>query len=121
MFFNPKIPGDAACSIFRLFFFFGNELRTWPLNNLLKLNDFFLSVSPHNITRLSNITIQIGSTEITPSSSINSSQLAKIKKSTFLTCPCHNIHMVESVGLKKIQLYLENYDFCEYMQFGEIL
>ena len=29
--------------------------------------------------------------------------------------------MEEAVGLKKIQLYLENNDFCEYVKFGTIL
>ena len=73
MFFNPKVPGDAACTIFKLLSCV-NELRTWLLNNMLKLNDskteFFISASPHNMARLSNITFQIGSSEIFPSPSI---------------------------------------------------
>ena len=40
--------------------------------------------------------------------------------STFLTCPCHKISSEEAVGLKKFQLYFENYDFHEYVKFGAI-
>ena len=43
---------------------------------------------------------------------INSSQLAKMKKS-------HVIYRDEAVGLKKMQLYLKNYDFCEYVDLGQ--
>ena len=52
---------------------------------------------------------------------VNGSRLVKMK-STFLTCPCHEIYRVEVVGIykKKIKLYLNKYDFCEYMKFGAI-
>ena len=42
-------------------------------------------------------------------------------KSTFHACPRHKIYRVEAVGLKKFQLYLSNYDFCENVKFGAIL
>ena len=38
--------------------------------------------------------------ESVPLASINGSQLAKIKESSFLACPCHRIHMIEAVGQK---------------------
>ena len=41
-------------------------------------------------------------------------------KRVFLTCPCHEIYRDEAVGLKKMQLYLKNYDFCEHVEFGAI-
>ena len=73
MSFNPKSPGDAACAIFKLTACV-EELRVWLMNNMLKLNDskteFFIAASPHNMTRLSDIKIQIGSAEIIPSSTI---------------------------------------------------
>ena len=50
----------------------------------------------------------------------NGSQLAKMKKSTFLTCPCHKIYRVEAVGLKSFNYTLKNYYFCENMKFGAI-
>ena len=49
----------------------------------------------------------------------NGSQLTKMKK-VFLTCPCHGIDRDEGVGLKKLQIYLKNYDLCENVEFGAI-
>ena len=41
-------------------------------------------------------------------------------KRVLLTCPCHE-NRDEAVGLqKKMQLYMKNYDFCEYVEFGAI-
>ena len=39
-------------------------------------------------------------------------------KRAFLTCHCHKIYRDEAVGLKKMQIYLKNYDFCETVKFG---
>ena len=41
-------------------------------------------------------------------------------KRVFLTCPCHKIYKDEAVSLKKLQIYLKNYDFCETVKFGVI-
>ena len=41
-------------------------------------------------------------------------------KRVFLTCPCHEIYRVESVGLKTSNYTLKDYDFCEYVKFGAI-
>ena len=49
---------------------------------------------------------------------VSSSQLAKMNKS--LHFPAIKIHIVEAVGLKKFQLYLKNYNFCENVKFGAI-
>ena len=49
---------------------------------------------------------------------VNGSQLAKLKKYIPDICPCYKIYREEAVGLKKFQLYLKNYDFCEYVKFG---
>ena len=38
-------------------------------------------------------------------------------KSTFLTCPCHEIYREEAVGVKNSN-YTKKYDFCEYVKFG---
>jgi hypothetical protein len=71
--FDPKIPGDAACALFKLTRCI-EELRNWLNDNMLKLNDskteFFIASSPHNMTRLSDMRIHIGVAEITPSSTI---------------------------------------------------
>ena len=48
----------------------------------------------------------------------NGSQLAKMKKRVFLTYPCHEIYRDEAV--EKLQRYFENYDLCEYVEFGAI-
>ena len=48
---------------------------------------------------------------------LNGSQMAKLKKKIFLSCYFHEMYM-EVVGLKKI--YLKNYDFSEYVEFGAI-
>jgi hypothetical protein len=73
MSFNPKIPGDATCAIFKLSTCV-EELRHWMLSNMLKLNDskteFFIATSPHNMPRLSDHHIQIGDVEVYPSASI---------------------------------------------------
>ena len=34
-------------------------------------------------------------------------------KSTFFTCPCHNVLRVKAVGLKSSNHTLKKYDFCE--------
>ena len=41
-------------------------------------------------------------------------------KTVLLTCPCHDMYRDEAVDLKKMQIYLKNYDFCEYLEFGAI-
>ena len=42
-------------------------------------------------------------------------------KSTFLTCPCHEIYRVETVGQKKSNYTLKITIICEYVKFGAIL
>ena len=42
-------------------------------------------------------------------------------KRVFLTCPCHEIFKDEACSWsKKLQMYLKNYDACEYVEFGAI-
>ena len=50
----------------------------------------------------------------------NGSQLVKMKKNRFLTCPCHKIYRVEAVGLS-MSNYTKKYDFYENVKFGAIL
>ena len=73
MSFDPNVPGDAACAIFKITSCV-EELRVWLMKNMLKLNDskteFFIAASSHNMNRLSDINFQIGSEVITPSSTI---------------------------------------------------
>ena len=47
---------------------------------------------------------------------LNGAQLAKMKKSI----PDMGIYRDEAVGLEKLQIYLKNYDLCEYVEFGAI-
>ena len=73
MSFDPNVPGDAACPIFKITSCV-EELRVWLMKNLLKFNDskteFFIATSSHNMNRLSDINFQIGSEVITPSPTI---------------------------------------------------
>ena len=73
MSFDPNVPGDAACAIFKITSCV-EELRVWLMKNMLKLNDaeteFFIAASSHNMNRLSDINFQIGSEVITPSPTI---------------------------------------------------
>ncbi len=116
MFFNPKVPGDAACAIFRLASCV-EELRLWLANNMLKLNDskteFFISASPYNMKRLSNITIQIGSTEIIPSSTIKN---LGVSFDTSMTMSDHVTSLCKSVNfllwnMARIRRFLDR-DAC---------
>ena len=56
--FDPNVPGDAACAIFKITPCV-EELRVWLMKNMLKLNDskteFFIATSFHNTNRLSDI------------------------------------------------------------------
>ena len=71
--FNPKIPGDSACAIFKLSSCVIN-ISHWMSCNKLKLNEskteFFIAASKHNLIKLKDTTICIGSEEIQPSSTI---------------------------------------------------
>ena len=71
--FDPKLPGEAACVIFKLSRCVA-EIRNWMTENKLKLNDskteFFIASPPHLMSRLSGTTLCIGTTEISPSATI---------------------------------------------------
>ena len=71
--FDPKLPGEAACVIFKLSRCVA-EIRNWMTKNKLKLNDskteFFIASPPHIMSRLSGTTLCIGTTEISPSATI---------------------------------------------------
>ena len=54
-------------------------------------------------------------------STFNGSQLAKMKKSIPDMSPAIKIYREEAGWSKKFQIYLKNYDFCEYVKFGAIL
>ena len=51
---------------------------------------------------------------------VNGSQLAKMEKSTFLTCHYHEIYREEAAGLKKINYIFKILIFFEYVKFGVI-
>jgi hypothetical protein len=72
-FCNPKVPGDAACAIFKLSMCI-KELREWLMINMLKLNDskteFFIAASSYNMPRLDGVTITIGDVDISASTTI---------------------------------------------------
>ena len=54
--FNPNVPGDVACAIFKITLCV-EEVHVWLMKNMLKLNDsktkFFTAASSHNMNRLS--------------------------------------------------------------------
>ena len=71
--FNPTIPCDAECCLFRL----SNcirDVQTWMLANKLMLNEnkteFFIASSPHHSKRLQLLTLTIDNTTINPVSSV---------------------------------------------------
>ena len=71
--FDPKLPGEAACVIFKLSRCVA-EIRNWMTRNKLKLNDskteFFIASPPHLMSRHFGTTLCIGTTEISPSATI---------------------------------------------------
>ena len=72
--FDPKIPGDSACAMFKLMKCV-EEIHQWMNDNKLKLNEskteFFIAASKHNRTTiLQNTTLHIGSEVIHPSDTI---------------------------------------------------
>ena len=71
--FDPKLPGEAACVIFELSRCVA-EIQNWMVNNKLKLNasktEFCIASPPHLMSRLSETTLCIETTEISPSATI---------------------------------------------------
>lgn len=71
--FNPTIPGDAECCLFRL----SNcirDVQSWMLTNKLMLNDskteFFIASSPHHMKCLEQLTLSINNISINPVKSV---------------------------------------------------
>ncbi|XP_072030602.1 uncharacterized protein [Amphiura filiformis] len=100
MFFNPKIPGDSACAIFKLSMCV-EEVRDWMLCNMLKLNDskteFFIAAPPHNMPSLSNINIKIGDAEVIPSATIRNLGVvfdATMNMSNHITSICKTVNFL---------------------------
>ena len=110
--FNPKIPGDAVCAIFKLTACV-EELRAWLTKNMLKLNEtkteFFIASSKFNMPRLSNITIQIGSAEIAPSPTIKNLGVifdTTMSMSEHVTSMCKSINFI-LWNLSKIRKFID--------------
>ena len=51
---------------------------------------------------------------------VNGSQLAKMKKSIFLTHLYHKIYREEGVGIESSDYTFKDYDFCEHVKFRAI-
>ena len=71
--FNPAIPGDAACALFKLSNCI-HELQAWLTSNKLKLNmaktEFFAASSDYHYINLKHLTLYLDGLEISVSSSI---------------------------------------------------
>jgi hypothetical protein len=71
--FDPNLPGDAACCLFKLSKCIIN-LQSWMTTNKLMLNqsktEFFIASSPHQYNHLQNLTLYVDNLEINPSPSI---------------------------------------------------
>jgi len=71
--FNPKIPGDAVCALFKLQSC-AKDIKLWMSPNKLKLNEdkteFFIAASKHNLKSLKNMSLDVCGTTILPSSSV---------------------------------------------------
>ena len=98
--FNPRIPMDAECAMFKLRSCV-TELRVWLMNNMLKLNDskteFFIAASAHNINRLCDFKLQIGSVEIPPSPTIKNLGItfdSAMKMSDHITSLCRSVNFL---------------------------
>jgi hypothetical protein len=92
--FNPKIPGDSACAIFKLTSCV-KEIHLWMSHNKLKLNqsktEFFIAASQYNMNRLQNTEIHIGSEVIKSSNAVKN--LGVIFESTMNMSDHYHIHM----------------------------
>ena len=109
--FNPNVPGDAACAIFKLLKCV-EEVRNWLKENMLKLNDskteFFISSSPHQMTRLADTKIHIGEAEIHPSSTVKNLGVhfdAAMTMSDHVTAVCKSVNF-HLWNLSRIRKYI---------------
>ena len=98
--FNPNVPGDAVCAMFKITSCV-EELRVWLMKNMLKLNDskteFFIAASSHNMNRLSNINFEIGSEVITPSPTIKNLGItfdSSMTMSDHITSMCKSVNFL---------------------------
>jgi len=71
--FNPTVPGDAECALFRLSECV-KELHSWLTINKLMMNqdktEFFISCSSMHFKRLEHLTFNLNGLEISPSHSV---------------------------------------------------
>ena len=71
--FDPTLPGDAACALFKLSRCL-QELQTWLSSNKLMMNpektEFFIAASHAHYKRLQHLTFHLGDAVINPSTSI---------------------------------------------------
>ena len=69
-----KVDGAAELALSKLSSCI-TDIHEWMIKNMLMLNSsktefFFLAASPHNLTKLHNVSLQIGENKISPSSKI---------------------------------------------------
>ena len=109
--FNPNVPGDAACAIFKLSKYV-EEVRNWLKENMLKLNDskteFFISSPPFHETRLADTKIHIGDAEIHPSSTVKNLGVhfdAAMTMSDQVTAICKSVNF-HLWNLSRIRKYI---------------
>jgi len=98
--FDPKIPGDAAVAIFKLSCCV-EDIRSWMNQNKLKLNDskteFFIATSSQNMNRLTDTTIRIGTTEISPAATIRNLGVvfdSNMTMSSHITSLCKSVNFI---------------------------
>ena len=112
--FNPTIPCDAECCLFRL----SNcirDVQAWMLANKLMLNEnsFFIASSSHHSKRLELLTLTIDNTTINPVSSVRNLGVTfdnSMSMSQHVTGLCRSINY-HIRNITMIRKYLD-YDTC---------
>ena len=87
-----------------------SEPQNFQIDSIILENSKF----PHPVDHLKNLKAgTLVTAQLELKNPLKRSQLAKMKKSIPHICPCHKIYRVGAVGLKKLQIYLKKYDFCD--------
>ncbi len=116
--FDPKIPGDSACAMFKLIKCV-EEIHQWMNDNKLKLNEskteFFIAASQHNQKILQNTTLQIGSEIIHPSDSVKNLGVhfnSNMDMSTQVTSICRSVNFI-LWNISRIRRFIDS-DSCNH-------
>jgi len=114
--FNPNLPGDAACALFKLSRCV-KDLQSWMLYNKLKLNqkktEFFIASSVHHYKILQHLSLYLENQEIKPSPKIRNLGVIfdhSMKMSDHITNLSRSVNW-QLRNLNRIRKYLDT-DTC---------